>query len=92
MEGLKKIRLIFMLLFAITVAGTVYADYLSAEEIKVRQPTQGEIGAMVRCATMNVKFQVASDTPVIDYKGKSYFFCCKPCMETFMRDPDVYVK
>jgi YHS domain-containing protein len=84
--------LILTLICFITIAGTVYADCPSAEELKVRQPTQSEIGMMVRCATMNIKFQVANDTPVIDYKGKSHFFCCKPCMETFMKDPDAYAK
>lgn len=27
-----------------------------------------------------------------DYKGKTYYFCCKECKEKFDRDPKKYVR
>ncbi len=26
-----------------------------------------------------------------EYKGKTYYFCCKPCLEKFKADPGKYV-
>lgn len=27
-----------------------------------------------------------------EYKGKTYYFCCKGCMEEFRRNPGQYIK
>ncbi|HTP41986.1 MAG TPA: YHS domain-containing protein [Nitrospiria bacterium] len=58
----------------------------------VRKPTSEEIGQMKICAVAGTKFEVASNTPVIDYKGKTYYFCCKHCLHDFQKDPDKYAK
>ncbi len=31
------------------------------------------------------------DTPRSTYKGKTYYFCCEHCKETFDRDPEKFV-
>jgi len=66
--------------------------YVSAGELPLRQPTKDEIGKSVSCPVSSSKFQVASDTPVIDYKGKSYYFCCLSCIDDFKKNPDKYAK
>jgi len=66
--------------------------YAAAGELPLRQPAQSEIGKPVTCPVSNSKFEVAQDTPVIDYKGKSYYFCCSSCIEDFKKDPDKYAK
>ncbi len=59
----------------------------------VRQPTKAELGKEVTCPVMTTeKFKVSVATPVIDYKGKAYFMCCKGCPEKFMANPEKYVK
>ncbi len=65
---------------------------IHAEDLKVRQPTQEEIGKIAICPVMNLKIAVREDTPVIDYKNKSYFFCCSSCVDEFKKDPDKYAK
>lgn len=67
------------------LAATVWAD-----EMKVRQPNTAEVGKNVQCPVMNIKFEVGKNTPVIDYKGKSYFFCCDHCVGDFKKSPDKY--
>ncbi len=79
----RAIALIFILVGIVTTAGKI-----QAEELNVRTPTQGEIGKSATCPVTNEKFEVGKDTPVIDYKGKSYFFCCAGCVETFKKDPE----
>jgi len=27
-----------------------------------------------------------------EYKGKTYYFCGKPCLEKFEKDPEKYIK
>jgi len=67
-------------------------EQMSAQALKVRKPTSEEIGQMKICAVQGTKFEVASNTPVIDYKGKPYYFCCEHCLQDFQKDPDKYAK
>jgi YHS domain-containing protein len=69
----------------IALAGTIQAD-----DMNVRQPSRGETGIMAKCAVMGSMFEVKKDTPVIDYKGRSYYFCCRPCLDDFRKNPDKY--
>jgi hypothetical protein len=45
----------------------------------------------------NTKCAVMPDDDVtpgktIDYKGKTYHFCCDECPKAFLKDPDKYIK
>ncbi|HEX5773243.1 MAG TPA: YHS domain-containing protein [Geomobilimonas sp.] len=64
--------------------------FTAAGEMKVRQPAASEIGKTVNCAVMDIKFEVAAGTPVIDYMGKSYYFCCDHCLEEFKKNPEKF--
>ncbi len=66
--------------------------FTGAGELIVRQPTQSEVGKAATCPVMNSKFEVTQSTPVIDYKGKSYYFCCPSCIEDFKKDPEKFAK
>jgi len=81
----KQITLVFTIVCIIALAGTIQAD-----DMKVRQPNQAEIGKIVNCPVMNSRFEVKKDTQVIDYKGKSYYFCCPHCVGDFKKNPDKY--
>ena len=60
---------VIMTIFCIfTVVGTVRAD-----DMALRQPNRAEIGMTARCPVLNSNFEIRRDTPVIDYKGKSYY-------------------
>jgi len=73
-----------------------FADETKKEEQnqkpKVRKPTPEEIGHSKVCAVQGTKFEVASNTPVIDYKGKTYYFCCDHCLKEFQENPDKFAK
>jgi YHS domain-containing protein len=87
MKIAKQIALIFTIVCIIALTGMAQADQLN-----VRQPTESEIGKTETCPVLHTKFDVSNDTPVIDYKGKSYYFCCSQCVEDFKKDPDKYSK
>jgi len=75
------------LVTTLAVTGTMLA-----EELTVRQPLQIEIGKTATCPVMNSKFSVTKSTPVIDYKGTSYYFCCDSCIDDFKNNPDKFAK
>jgi len=64
--------------------------YLSQTEFRDRRPTTEEIGKEAKCTVMNHRFKITANTPVIDYHGKSYFFCCEGCPSEFKRNPGKY--
>lgn len=85
-------RFIPTLLLALGIGILGCATVALAEELKPRSATPVEIGKRVQCPVMNIKFEVARDTPVIDYKGKSYYFCCDHCVGDFRKDPDKFAE
>ena len=85
MKLVRIMALIIMFACIIAVAGKTHA-----EELNVRQPSQNEIGTPATCPVTKEGFKVSKETPVIDYKGKSYFFCCEGCTGDFKKDPEKY--
>jgi YHS domain-containing protein len=79
---------IFLFCLIVSILGITRT--IQAEELKVRQPTQNEIGKTVTCPVMDDECEVTKSTPVIDYKGKSYYFCCDNCVADFKKNPDNY--
>jgi Cu+-exporting ATPase len=37
-------------------------------------------------------FNKSDDTESMEYKGKTYYFCCAGCKEKFEKDPEKYTK
>ena len=85
MKIAKQVAVLLPLVCITALVGTIRAD-----DLKVRQPNQAEMGMMVNCTTLNSRFEVEKDTQIIDYKGKSYYFCCQECLINFMKNPDKY--
>ncbi len=52
--------------------------------------TETEIGMKVTCPVMGNAVTVAKSTPVIEYNGERYFFCCPGCADKFMKNPEKY--
>jgi YHS domain-containing protein len=78
---------------AAIVIGILFIVRLYSVDLQVRKPTQQELGEMVNfCTVKKIKFQITKETPVIDYKGKTYYFCCTHCLGEFQRNPDKYAK
>jgi YHS domain-containing protein len=50
-----------------------------------------EVGKEITCPVMKKDFEVTSSTPVVEYKGKRYHFCCLGCEYKFMEDPEKYI-
>lgn len=51
MEIAKRVAVMWPIVCIIALAGTIRAD-----ELKVRQPKQAEIGIMVNCTVLNSRF------------------------------------
>ncbi len=84
MKRALKLCLAFVVVYFVGIAA------VNAADLTARQPTKAEVGKKVICPVKNVNFEVAKDTPVVDYKGKTYFFCCDTCLNEFKKDPDKY--
>lgn len=53
-------------------------------------PGQATIGDRTTCPVMGEEFVVTADSPHAEHEGRTYYFCCPPCLETFMADPARY--
>jgi Cu+-exporting ATPase len=85
MKRLNRIALVVMLLGVLLIPSTAFS-----QELKTRQPNPKEIGLKTWCPIMDYNFDVKAGTPVVDYKGKSIYFCCEGCPAEFMKNPDKY--
>jgi len=57
----------------------------------IRKIKTAEIGRAAVCPVMKSSFRVRSGTSAADYKGKSYYFCCAGCPESFKNNPEEYL-
>lgn len=53
---------------------------------------QDMIGAEVVCPVSGDRFYVSETTPVVEHKGKKYYFCCPGCELEFKKDPEKYIE
>ncbi len=61
-------------------------------ELVIRKAHKDEIGKVVTCPVMGIKFKVKSETSVADYNGKSYYLCCQACIDAIKKNPQKYIK
>jgi len=47
---------------------------------------------VVTCPVSGNSFKKSEITESMDYKGKTYYFCCAGCKEKFQEDPEKYTK
>jgi YHS domain-containing protein len=62
------------------------------QKVAVRSLLKEEIGKNVICPVMKSKFDVKEFTEVVEYKGKSYYFCCAGCIGSFNENPEKYIE
>jgi YHS domain-containing protein len=55
-------------------------------------PEPSEYGKKVKCPVSGEEHEVSADTKAVKYKGKTYYFCCPPCLPQFKKSPAKYVK
>ncbi len=78
-------------LLAVLIVLLLVPSLAFSEELRVREARPDEIGKKAWCPVMDFNFEVKAGTPVIDYKGKSIYFCCEGCPQEFQKDPDKYL-
>jgi hypothetical protein len=57
----------------------------------VKKPGEAKVGDKSTCLVSGEEFVVAADSPSAEYEGKTYYFCCPPCVGKFKADPKKYV-
>jgi YHS domain-containing protein len=64
------------------------------EELAQRPLAEGRkaVGEAFTCPVDGMPMRVTEHTPATEYRGKTYYFCDEKDKQTFMRDPEQYVK
>ncbi|MEJ2306229.1 MAG: efflux RND transporter periplasmic adaptor subunit [candidate division WOR-3 bacterium] len=91
-----KSKTFILSLIIMAVSALFLTSCAESSEVETRLParsnvTDAEIGMEVTCPVMGNVVTVTRSTPVIDYKGKRYFFCCPGCDDKFMKNPEKYI-
>jgi YHS domain-containing protein len=86
MNTVHRILLVTVLIGLLLIPSVTFS-----QQLNIRQPKPGEIGMKAWCPIMDYNFDVKVSTPVIDYKGKSFYFCCEGCPAEFKKNPDKYL-
>jgi YHS domain-containing protein len=57
-------------------------------------PTEGQkkAGEEFTCPLDGMRMKVAENTPAAEYEGKTYYFCSEAEKQTFLKNPERYVK
>jgi len=58
----------------------------------MKAPGSASVGDKTVCLISNEEFTVTSGSPRVDYKGKSYYFCCPGCDTKFKENPEKYLR
>ncbi len=67
----------------------------TAPEVKraaVKAPGEATIGDRTTCPTSGEEFTVTAKSPKLEYRGRTYYFCCSGCDAEFAQDPEKYLK
>jgi YHS domain-containing protein len=57
----------------------------------LQAPGAAKVGDRTKCPVSGEEFVVANDSAKAEYEGKTYYFCCPSCADTFKKDPTKYV-
>ncbi len=64
---------------------------LAAPAAELKKPGEAKIGDRTGCPVGGQEFIVTDTSPKLEYEGKTYFFCCASCVDTFKADPKKYL-
>ena len=74
-----------------TPAGKAAAASGGASTIKA--PGEARVGDQTTCAMhADAVFTVTASTPKVEYRGRTYYFCCPECAKHFAEHPGDFVK
>lgn len=57
-----------------------------------KAPGEATFGDRTVCLVSNEDFTVSPASPKVEYKGKTYYFCCAGCDTKFKDNPEKYLK
>lgn len=52
---------------------------------------EAKVGDRTLCPISHEEFTVTESSPKTEYKGKTYYFCCPGCDETFKKNPEAHL-
>jgi YHS domain-containing protein len=59
----------------------------------LKAPGEAQVGDKTSCAMhSDAVFTVAASTPKVEYRGRTYYFCCPECAKHFAEHPGDFVK
>jgi hypothetical protein len=76
---------------AAPAGATSSAPTAAAGASDLKKPGEAKVGDKSTCLVSGEEFVVAADSPSAEYEGKTYYFCCPPCVGKFKADPKKYV-
>ena len=65
-------------------------EQMKGMEAKKAEPSTGAAGEMASCPVLGTTMSKDKMIPY-EYKGKTYYFCCPPCVEKFKKNPEEYI-
>ncbi len=83
----KKYR---VALFILAVSVVLALAGWAAQQTATTQKENTE--EMVVCPVSGETMKKSEAPLSWDYKGKTYYFCCQPCKDKFMKDPESFLK
>jgi len=68
-----------------------YIEQIQANKPEKTKVDEGDIDKEAICPVLGDKFTITESTPVVEYEGKKYYFCCPGCDTKFMKNPEKYI-
>ncbi len=67
------------------------APVVTDKAADVKKPGEAAIGDKTSCPISKEVFTVTASSPKLEYKGKTYYFCCGGCDAKFKENPEKYL-
>jgi len=68
-----------------------HAHAAPADASTLKQPGDAKVGETTKCLVSGEAFTVTEGSPKVEYKGKTYYFCCAGCDNKFKQNPAKYL-
>ena len=88
---MRTLFLVLSVVLSVGCASTKSAEGTTATAAALKKPGEATLGDRTTCPVSGEVFTVATDSPKVEFEGKTYFFCCNDCVADFQKDPAKYV-
>ncbi|MFI5396021.1 MAG: YHS domain-containing protein [Candidatus Binatia bacterium] len=90
----RIVGMVFMITVSSALAVPVRAagDEREPQHREAAAPAKAKIGDSVACAVDGMRMRLEADTPIAEYRGKTYYFCSEAEKQMFLKDPEHYIK